>query len=84
MARCTSASQVISRAVFGNTGKVSFGGSQKEYGVKMLVYFEVFDDIRFAIHREKRLKFYRRRWKIRLIESKNPQWRDLYETITAW
>jgi len=54
----------------------------KKYGVKMLVYYEVFDDIRFAIRRETRLKFYRRRWKIRLIESMNPEWRDLYETLS--
>lgn len=57
-------------------------GFTAKYGVKVLVYFEVFDDIRFAIHREKRLKFYHRRWKIRLIESMNPEWRDLYETLT--
>ncbi|HEX3432347.1 MAG TPA: GIY-YIG nuclease family protein [Rhizomicrobium sp.] len=58
-------------------------GFTKTYGVKMLVYFEQFDDVRFAISREKRLKFYRRRWKIRLIESMNPEWRDLYELVTA-
>jgi len=72
------------RTVHGNTGKGTVPGFTKKYGVKMLVYFEVFDDIRFAIHREERLKFYRRRWKIRLIECTNPEWRDLYETLDAW
>ena len=50
-------------------------GFTKKYGVKMLVYFETFDDINVAIDREKRLKFYRRHWKLRLIESVNPEWR---------
>ena len=59
-------------------------GFTKKYGVKMLVYFESFDDINVAIDREKRLKFYRRHWKLRLIESVNPEWRDLFETLSAW
>jgi len=59
-------------------------GFTKKYGVTMLVYFETFDDIRVAISREKRLKFYRRYWKVRLIESVNPQWRDLYDTLSAF
>ena len=58
-------------------------GFTKKYGVKTLVYFEQFEDIRAAINRETRLKFYRRSWKIRLIESMNPEWRDLYDLVTA-
>jgi len=34
-----------------------------------------------AIVREKRLKEWKRAWKLKLIEEKNPEWRDLYETI---
>jgi putative endonuclease len=45
----------------------------------MLVYFEEFSDIREAIHRETRLKKFTRRRKLELIESANPQWRDLAE-----
>ena len=45
-----------------------------------LVYYEEFDDITFAIHRERRLKHYPRQWKINLIEGMNPTWADLYET----
>jgi putative endonuclease len=57
-------------------------GFTTKYNVKLLVYFEQFDDVRVAISREKRLKSYRRRWKIRLIERMNREWRDLYELIT--
>ncbi len=53
----------------------------KIYGVKTLVYYEVFDDINLAILREKRLKKYKREWKINLIQQRNPEWRDLTETL---
>ncbi len=53
-------------------------GFTKRYGVKLLVYVETFPDIRDAIAREKALKKWRRAWKLKLIESSNPQWQDLY------
>ena len=56
-------------------------GFTKKYGVKRLVYFEVFEDIAVAIHRETRLKKYKREWKINLIQSRNVEWEDLYETL---
>jgi len=56
-------------------------GFTKEYGVHMLVWFEVHDDMENAIIREKRLKKWNREWKLRLIEEKNPEWRDLYDSI---
>jgi putative endonuclease len=56
-------------------------GFTKKYDVKVLVYFERFGDISVAIHRETRLKKWKRRWKIGLIEEANPQWRDLYPTV---
>jgi putative endonuclease len=52
-----------------------------EYGITMLVYVEHHDDISDAIAREKAIKKWRRVWKIRLIESVNPDWRDLYFDI---
>jgi putative endonuclease len=55
----------------------------KRYGVTRLVYYEVFDDISNAIHREKRMKAWPRRWKIKLIEQNNPRWDDLYETLNC-
>jgi len=47
----------------------------------MLVYFELHEDMESAIIREKRLKKWNREWKLRLIEEKNPNWQDLYESI---
>ena len=52
-----------------------------EYGVKRLVHLEKFELIQNAIHREKRLKTWPRRWKINLIEQSNPRWEDLHERI---
>jgi putative endonuclease len=56
-------------------------GFTKEYGVHRLVYCESFARPQEAIRREKRLKKWNRAWKIRLIESANPEWNDLYETV---
>ncbi len=56
-------------------------GFTKKYGVKMLVHFEEFGDIGLAIQRETRLKKWKRRWKLQLIEETNPDWRDLYEGL---
>jgi len=49
----------------------------------MLVWFEGHDDINEAILREKRLKRWRRRWKLDLIETDNPTWRDLYPQLLS-
>lgn len=51
------------------------------YDVHRLVYFEVHDSITAAIQREKNIKHWSRRWKIALIEERNPDWRDLYDEI---
>ena len=56
-------------------------GFTKNYGIKNLVYYEIYDDAEVAILREKKLKKWRRQWKVELIEAKNPQWLDLYDTI---
>ncbi len=56
-------------------------GFTKTHGVKILVYYEVFDDIGQAIHREKRLKKFKREWKLNLIQQGNVEWRDLAETL---
>ena len=55
----------------------------KRHDVTRLVYFEVFEEIEQAIHREKRLKKWKRQWKIKLIETDNPNWSDLYPSIAA-
>ena len=55
----------------------------KDYDVDRLVYFECFEDIEAAIHREKRLKKWRRAWKIALIEKDDPNWIDLYPEVAG-
>lgn len=56
-------------------------GFTKRYGVKQLIYFESFPDVRDALQREKSLKRWLRDWKINLIERSNPDWHDLYDGI---
>ena len=56
-------------------------GFTKKYDVKNLVYYEQTEDINSAILREKRLKTWKRNWKIKLIEDFNPTWKDLYENL---
>jgi putative endonuclease len=57
-------------------------GFTKRYGVKQLVYFERYDTAIAAIQREKNIKHWSREWKIDLIVSMNPDWRDLYDEIS--
>ena len=52
-------------------------GFTERYHVTELVYFEAFSDVRLAIAREKQIKGWLRARKIALIESFNPQWKDL-------
>jgi putative endonuclease len=51
------------------------------YDIDKLVYYEIFGDPENAIKREKRLKYYKRQWKIDLIEKNNLKWKDLYDEI---
>ena len=56
-------------------------GFTKKYNITRLVYFEVFNNIEDAIRREKQIKGWVRKKKIALIESINPEWKDLYEEL---
>ncbi len=56
-------------------------GFSKRYKLTRLVHVERHDDIRNAIHREKRIKHWSRKQKLALIESENPDWIDLYDTL---
>ncbi|MEI8104070.1 MAG: GIY-YIG nuclease family protein [Candidatus Moraniibacteriota bacterium] len=56
-------------------------GFTKKYNVHVLVYYEQTENSVSAIEREKQLKKWNRAWKIRLIEKKNPKWRDLYSDL---
>ncbi len=54
-------------------------GFTKRYRVHRLVYDNFRRTMQEAIRREKQLKEWKRAWKIRLIESMNPEWADLYD-----
>ena len=56
-------------------------GFSKRYNVHKLVYYELHDSMDAAITREKQIKKWNRDWKIRLIQSFNPDWHDLYPGI---
>ena len=56
-------------------------GFTKKYNIKILVYYEIYDDITEAIKREKQLKKWNRKWKDELIEKFNVDYRDLYDEI---
>jgi putative endonuclease len=58
-------------------------GFTEKHGVHRLVWYEVHSDVREAIRREKRLKKWRRDWKVQLIEQDNPQWMDLFPVIAG-
>lgn len=59
-----------------NNEGVSF---TRKHKVHRLVWFEEHGDINRAIYREKRIKRWKRDWKLRLIETENPNWTDLYD-----
>ena len=56
-------------------------GFTRRYGIDLLVYYEIHEDMESAILREKQLKKWKRNWKIELIESFNPRWIDLYFSL---
>ncbi len=56
-------------------------GFTSKYRVHRLVWFETHGDMIEAIRREKQIKAWHRKWKLRLIEETNPEWRDLYDEI---
>jgi putative endonuclease len=56
-------------------------GFSSQYGVSCLVWFELHETIPHAAEREKAIKKWRRQWKVRLIETMNPDWKDLYDEI---
>ncbi|SDW86689.1 putative endonuclease [Lutibacter oricola] len=53
----------------------------KKYNIVMLMYFETFTNINEAIKREKQLKKWNKKWKWELIQSINPQLKDLYQDL---
>ena len=70
---------LIKRVSEHKDGKIE--GFTKKYKVNKLVYYEYFDYVNDAITREKRIKEWKREWKLKLIEKENPNWRDLYDDL---
>jgi len=56
-------------------------GFTQRYGVHRLVWYESHETMEAAILQEKRLKEWRRAWKLRLIQRINPEWEDLYDRL---
>ena len=65
------------RRIYEHKKKIIKGFTSK-YNVNMLVYFEETDNIFYAIKREKQIKKWYRKWKLKTIEEFNPEWKDLY------
>ena len=70
---------LVRRAYEHREGQIE--GFSQRYSLKMLVYYERHDTPRSAIQREKNIKHWSRQWKLDLVESLNPQWRDLWKDI---
>ncbi len=58
-------------------------GFTQRYGVHQLVWYETAATAQAAITREKQIKKWRRAWKLQLIETMNPEWKDLYDEISG-
>ncbi len=74
-------SNLVRRSYQHRTGALD--GFTAKYRIHMLVYYEITTDAHFAIKREKNIQAWKRSWKIKLIEEKNPNWCDLYPEITG-
>ena len=68
----------LSRRIFEHKNKL-LDGFTKKYNISKLVYYENFNDPNEAIRREKQIKGWLRIKKIKLIESMNPDWKDLHD-----
>jgi putative endonuclease len=79
---CLGVTNDIVRRIYEHRIKAVPGFTSK-YNITRLVWFEIYDDPISAISREKELKKWKRSWKTRLIETQNPEWKDLYESICS-
>ena len=69
------------RRVYEHRNHVDTNSFTAKYDVHKLVYYESTSDVDSAIQREKQIKSWNRKRKNKLVESKNPSWEDLYNTI---
>jgi len=70
----------LQRRIYEHKGKLVKGFTTK-YNINKLVYYEVFEDSYNAISREKQIKAGSRKKKLVLIETMNPEWKDLYDEL---
>ena len=70
----------LARRAYEHREKLVSGFTQK-YNLHRLVYYETYQTAQEAIQREKNMKEWKRAWKTELIETMNPDWRDLYEEL---
>ena len=70
----------LSKRVWQHKNHVVEGFSQ-HYCLDKLIWYEIHNNMETAISREKAIKKWSRRWKLRLIEEMNPEWRDLYKEV---
>lgn len=68
------------RRIYEHKNKLVEGFTER-YNINLLVWYEVSASVESAIAFEKKLKRWRRDWKIELIENKNPKWLDLYGQV---
>ena len=71
----------LRRRVYEHKHHLDKGSFTARYNVENLVYYEVTSCVESAIEREKQIKGWNRKHKNKLIESKNPNWEDLYNLI---
>ena len=71
----------LMRRVYEHKNHLDKGSFTAQYNIEKLVYFEVTSNVKTAIEREKQIKGWNRKRKNKLIESKNPNWDDLYHAI---
>ena len=76
----TGVTSYLARRIWAHRSGIAEGFT-KRYGLKLLVWYEVHTTMESAIVREKRIKAWKRSWKVTLIERMNPTWRDLYEDL---
>ena len=69
------------RRVYEHKHHLDKGSFTDRYNIEKLVYFEVLSSIESAIEREKQIKGWNRKRKNKLVESKNPSWIDIYESL---
>ena len=72
----------LQRRIYEHKHKL-INGFTKKYNLTSLVYFETFNNMQDAIQREKQLKNWHREWKINLMGSINPGWKDLSEDFNS-